>query len=215
MKKEKWVKDHPGQTMITAGQILWTAECEKALSDADGAKKALKLLKKKWISYLTKLTAVTCSKLDPINRNKVSARAVQPVTSGSSTGSCWAVHRSCGWLVVFALSAPTLRDPSAAGANVCGCWCLGLQVVALITIEVHARDVIDKLCKANCSSINDFEWVSQLRFYWDTSRTSAHGGPASDPPGNCVVKQVLSVFDYGYEYQGNNGRLVITPLTDR
>jgi hypothetical protein len=69
--------------------------------------------------------------------------------------------------------------------------------------QVHARDVIDKLVKSNCASSNDFEWVSQLRFYWDKELN------------DCVVKQVLSVFMYGYEYQGNNGRLVITPLTDR
>ena len=77
------------------------------------------------------------------------------------------------------------------------------KVVALITIEVHARDSIDKLGKAGCTQVTDFEWVSQLRFYWDQT--------AND----CVVKQVLSVFSYGYEYQCNNGRLVVTPLTDR
>ncbi|KAF5831208.1 dynein-1-beta heavy chain, flagellar inner arm I1 complex [Dunaliella salina] len=145
-KKEKWVKDSQGQMIITAGQIIWTHECEKALADADSARRAVKALKKKWISYLNKLTLITRSKLTKIERGKV---------------------------------------------------------VALITIEVHARDVIDKLSKANCTSANDFEWVSQLRFYWDKDLN------------DCVVKQVLSVFVYGYEYQGNNGRLVITPLTDR
>lgn len=74
-KKEKWVKDNPGQMVITAGQIVWTAECEKALADTEGARKALKLLKKKWINYLSKLTAVTRSKLSAIDRNKVSSSA--------------------------------------------------------------------------------------------------------------------------------------------
>jgi dynein heavy chain len=77
------------------------------------------------------------------------------------------------------------------------------QVVALITLEVHARDVIDRLIKAGTTSVLDFQWVSQLRFYWTADQ------------GGCIVKQVLSTFQYGYEYQGNNGRLVITPLTDR
>ena len=49
-KKEKWVKDHQGQMIITAGQIIWTSECEKALADPDEAKVELKALKRKWVS---------------------------------------------------------------------------------------------------------------------------------------------------------------------
>ena len=71
VKKEKWVKDNQGQMIITAGQIVWTHECEKALSDGENARKSVKLLKKKWVSYLNKLVAVTRSKLNKIERNKV------------------------------------------------------------------------------------------------------------------------------------------------
>lgn len=70
-KKEKWVKDNQGQMIITAGQMVWTHECEKALAEQDGARKNLKILKKKWISYLNKLTTITRSKLNKIERNKV------------------------------------------------------------------------------------------------------------------------------------------------
>jgi len=44
---------------------------------------------------------------------------------------------------------------------------LRLKIVALVTVEVHARDVIDKLAKAGCTDVNAFEWLSQLRLYWE------------------------------------------------
>lgn len=42
-----------------------------------------------------------------------------------------------------------------------------LKVVALVTIEVHARDVIEKMVKAVCKDPNAFEWMCQLRLYWE------------------------------------------------
>uniref|UniRef100_H2ZI81 Dynein axonemal heavy chain 2 n=1 Tax=Ciona savignyi TaxID=51511 RepID=H2ZI81_CIOSA len=77
------------------------------------------------------------------------------------------------------------------------------KVVALVTIEVHARDVIDKLIKTGTNDVTAFEWLQQLRVYWDKDID------------DCVVRQTNTQFQYGYEYLGNSGRLVITPLTDR
>lgn len=42
-----------------------------------------------------------------------------------------------------------------------------LKVVALVTIEVHARDVIEKMVKGVCKDPNAFEWSCQLRLYWE------------------------------------------------
>ncbi|KAM6325251.1 LOW QUALITY PROTEIN: dynein axonemal heavy chain 1 [Podargus strigoides] len=72
---------------------------------------------------------------------------------------------------------------------------------ALIVIEVHAKDVAAKLIEENVTSVNDFEWISQLRYYWMR--------------GDLYIRAVNAEFIYGYEYLGNSGRLVITPLTDR
>jgi dynein heavy chain len=73
---------------------------------------------------------------------------------------------------------------------------------ALVVIDVHARDTVVMLAEENTSSADDFSWLSQLRYYY----TREDG---------VLVKMINSVQKYGYEYLGNSGRLVITPLTDR
>jgi dynein heavy chain len=76
-------------------------------------------------------------------------------------------------------------------------------VGVLIVIDVHARDVVESLLKEGCSSVADFGWTKQLRYYWDAGLET------------CVIRQTNTRFVYGYEYLGSTPRLVITPLTDR
>ncbi|XP_041832637.1 dynein heavy chain 6, axonemal-like [Melanotaenia boesemani] len=76
-------------------------------------------------------------------------------------------------------------------------------ITALITIDVHARDIVTDLVQQKVDTTSNFEWQRQLRYYWDLDLD------------NCVAKMALSTYIYGYEYLGACPRLVITPLTDR
>ncbi|CAJ1329579.1 unnamed protein product [Effrenium voratum] len=93
---------------------------------------------------------------------------------------------------------------------------LRTKVITIITIDVHSRDVIESFVLQKVNEANDFRWGSQLRFYWTmyppgsnlVSFTPAH-------QKTCVIKICDWATCYAYEYVGNVGRLVITPLTDR
>ncbi|XP_071375886.1 dynein axonemal heavy chain 2, partial [Centroberyx affinis] len=147
-QRDKWVRDWPGQMLITASQIQWTTDVTKSLITGKerADKSALKSMKKKQVSMLRRYSEAIRGNLSKILR---------------------------------------------------------LKIVALVTVEVHARDVIDKLAKAGCSDVNAFDWLCQLRLYWEKD------------VDDCIIRQTTTHFKYGYEYLGNSGRLVITPLTDR
>ncbi|KAF3697610.1 Dynein heavy chain 2, axonemal Axonemal beta dynein heavy chain 2 Ciliary dynein heavy chain 2 [Channa argus] len=147
-QREKWVREWPGQMVITASQIQWTTDVTKALliSKKRADKSALKSMKKKQVAMLQCYSETIRGNLSKILR---------------------------------------------------------LKIVALVTVEVHARDVIDKLARAGCQDDNAFEWLCQLRLYWEKD------------VDDCIIRQTNTYFTYGYEYLGNSGRLVITPLTDR
>ena len=77
------------------------------------------------------------------------------------------------------------------------------KVNTLIILDVHARDIVDRFVRDSILDAREFDWESQLRFSWDRKKDDIR------------ISQCTGAFDYCYEYQGLNGRLVITPLTDR
>jgi dynein heavy chain len=76
-------------------------------------------------------------------------------------------------------------------------------VVALVTQDVHNRDIIEDLFQSKVTNPLNFKWQQQLRYYWDLEED------------DCMIRQVDALIRNGHEYQGALTRLVITPLTDR
>uniref|UniRef100_A0A0G4GMS7 Dynein-1, subspecies f n=1 Tax=Chromera velia CCMP2878 TaxID=1169474 RepID=A0A0G4GMS7_9ALVE len=80
---------------------------------------------------------------------------------------------------------------------------LRVKIITLITIDVHARDVVEGFVQKKLADSSAFQWQSQLRFYWSKEKRT------------CIIRICDWITEYAYEYVGNCGRLVITPLTDR
>lgn len=72
---------------------------------------------------------------------------------------------------------------------------------------VHQRDVTRSLIKSKIDNAKSFEWLSQMRFYFDPKQT--------DVLQQLSIQMANAKFNYGFEYLGVQDKLVQTPLTDR
>ena len=79
------------------------------------------------------------------------------------------------------------------------------KLTALITHEVHNRDIIEDLINQNLQSCDNFAWKKCLRYYLEEESKDQI----------VFARQVNASLRYGYEYMGVATRLVVTPLTDR
>lgn len=66
---------------------------------------------------------------------------------------------------------------------------------------IQAKCILDCLINEHVTSINAFEWLSQMRYYLEND--------------NVNIKMLISKRIYGFEYIGNKSQLVLTPLTNR
>ncbi|KAL3922598.1 MAG: hypothetical protein SGPRY_004507, partial [Prymnesium sp.] len=86
------------------------------------------------------------------------------------------------------------------------------KLVALITADVHHRDISQLMLSAKVNDVGSFTWQMQLQYCVEQDEPSES---STHIPLLCVVKQAHATVPYQYEYEGATSRLVVTPLTDR
>ncbi|KAJ3116477.1 Cytoplasmic dynein 2 heavy chain 1 [Phlyctochytrium bullatum] len=80
-----------------------------------------------------------------------------------------------------------------------------LKIKSLILDVIHFIDVVQQLIDSKSSSVTDWSWQRQLRFYQVNEKDGT----------KCVIRMSSASFEYSFEYQGNPPKLVHTPLTDK
>ena len=82
------------------------------------------------------------------------------------------------------------------------------RVMVMITLDAHSRDIVEKLIREKALATGDFQWTSQLKQKYEED-------PVENMKGKSNGFILNASFYYDFEYLGNGGRLVVTPLTDR
>ena len=178
----------------------WLVEIESCMIKSvkkftGGAAANLRTKKEKWIQEWQGQALITVGKIE---WTRECTKALEAVAKGNSKALKQLKKKQVG---LIGRLSDMIRMPDVTKL-------VRRKLQACITMELHSRDVQERMIKAGCSKPSDFDWMSQLRYYWEKPGDG-------EEYGRCDTRQTNCALEYGYEYQGNNGRLVVTPLTDR
>lgn len=71
----------------------------------------------------------------------------------------------------------------------------------LLVLLTQMENILNRLIEKNVNSTDDFDWMCQMRYYFDEE--------------NIDMKMLTSKLSYGFEYIGNKSQLILTPSTER
>lgn len=204
--RNEWVLNWPGQAVLCVSQLYWTTDFERYVKDQH--------------RYTLRGDAKTAAAA-----NAASATGAANAASATNDNHSRTVAHRGGPLVRYKEQLEGYVSDIVALVRGTLTKLQRKTLSALIIMDVHAKDVVEKLVQAGVTSSSAFDWQSQLRYYWEEDQRQHREEEEeleTDPyagmfefDNTLYVKMIASTLVYGYEYLGNSGRLVITPLTDR
>lgn len=95
---------------------------------------------------------------------------------------------------------------------------LQIKLRSLLFDLVHYVTIVEELIQNNTMQLNDWHWLSQLKFYLGGGGGGGGAGGGSsnkDSHRTVIVRMVYAEFEYSYEFLGNPNKLVSTRLTHK
>lgn len=77
-----------------------------------------------------------------------------------------------------------------------------ITIQTVLLLLTQAQNILNRMIEVNVKSLDDFEWLGQMRYYFHDNK-------------DISVEMVKSKLFYGFEYVGNKSKLIVTPMTDR